>query len=275
MQATDTWAVPGGENKALPRALLIEDNPVDADIVKRVLGDAGVAAVKTARTAEDGLRMFRQAKWELVLLDYRLPGASGLDALALLREIDPDVPTIVLTGVGDDQVAADAIRLGADEYLSKDTIRTVLPTAVRTFLEVKRADARRHALLKETEREEELKRVIEAGKRLLQSLPADSAGFDRAHPASARRQLATAFARLYHAVITFSGGLPRVELTELCQAAGADRLSARQIAELHAQAADQVIREEPRPPADLASRLNEGLLLAVLWLNDSWRSEGG
>ncbi len=142
MQATDTWPVPGRENKALPRALLIEDNPVDADIVKRTLGDAGVAAVKTARTAEDGLRMFRQAKWELVLLDYRLPGSSGLDALALLRQIDPDVPTIVLTGVGDDQVAADAIRLGADEYLSKDTIRTVLPTAVRTFLEVKRADAR-------------------------------------------------------------------------------------------------------------------------------------
>jgi len=192
-----------------------------------------------------------------------------------MREIDPDVPTIMLTGAGDEQVAADAIRLGADEYLSKDTIRTVLPTAVRTFLEVKRADARRHALLKETERQEELKRVIEAGKRLLQSLPADSAGFGRAHPARARHRLATAFARLYRAVITYSSGLPRVELTELCQAAGADRLSARQMAELHAQAADLVIREEPRPPADLASRLNEGLLLAVLWLNDSWRSGDG
>ena len=168
MQATDTRAVPGKENKALPRVLFIEDNPDDADIVRRTLVDAGIAAVKTARSAEDGLRIFRKAEWDLVLLDYRLPGSSGLEALDELRKIDPDVPTIVLTGAGDDQVAADAIRLGADEYLPKDAVLTVLPTAVRTFLEVKRTDARRAALFREKERkEEELGRVIKAEKWLL------------------------------------------------------------------------------------------------------------
>jgi CheY-like chemotaxis protein len=271
MQATDTRAVPGKVNNELPRVLFIEDNPADADIVTRVLGDAGVAAVETARTAEEGLRIFRKAEWDLVLLDYRLPGSSGLEALDRLRKIDPDVPAIVLTGAGDDQVAADAIRLGADEYLPKDAVLTVLPTAVRTFLEVKRTDARRVALFKENERrEEEVERVIKAEERLLHGVPADSAGFDGGQPASARRQLVAAFAQLYRAVTMYSGGLPGVELIGLCRAVGSDRLSARQIVELHSQAVDQVIREEERIPSDLASRLNEGLLLAVLWLNDSW-----
>ena len=270
MQATDTRAVPAKTDNELPRVLFIEDNPADAEIVKRVLGEAGIAAVETARTAEEGLRIFTKAKWDLVLLDYRLPGSSGLEALGRLREIDPDVPAIVLTGAGGEEVAADAIRLGADEYLTKDTLLTVLPTAVRTFLEMKRADARRRALYTQTEREEELKGVIAAGKQLLQSVPADSVGFGKEHPASARRQLVAAFVQLYRAVRMYSGGLPGVELNELCRVVGSRRLSARQIAELHAQAIDHVVRDEWRPGGDLASRLNEGLLLAVLWLNDSW-----
>ena len=46
MQATDTPAVPGKENNELPRVLFIEDNPDDADIVRRALVDAGIAAVE-------------------------------------------------------------------------------------------------------------------------------------------------------------------------------------------------------------------------------------
>ena len=274
MQATSTRAVPGKEDEGLPRVLLIEDDPDDADIVSQVLGKAKVATVETARSAEDGLRIFRKAEWDLVLLDYRLPGSSGLDALDRMRKIDADVPMIVLTGTGNDQIAADAIRLGANEYLSKDDVLTVLPTAVRTFLEVKRADARRLALLKDTEREEELKAVTEAGKWILQSVPADSPDFDGKQPASARSELVTAFAQLYRAVRTYSGGLPGVELIELCRVAGDHHLSARQIAEIHVQAMDEVIRDEWSPRADLASRLHEGLLLALLWLNDSGRKGG-
>ena len=89
MQATDTWAVPGKEDYELPRVLFIEDNPDDADIVRRVLGDAGVAAVETARTADEGLRIFKKADWDLVLLDYRLPGSSGLDGPGPIAEDRP------------------------------------------------------------------------------------------------------------------------------------------------------------------------------------------
>jgi len=270
-EASHAWDFPQKGSDELPRVLMIEDNPADVLIVRRALEDAGIAAVETAPTAEQGIRAFKQAEWDLVVVDYRLPGASGLDALDRIREIDPSVPTIMLTGAGDEQVAAEAIRRGADEYLSKDALLTVFPTTVTMLLEKRLADARRLTILSKNQREEELRKVIEAGKRLLQSLPPDSPAFGGKKPVAARRRMASAFARLYRAVALYSGGLPSAEMTDLCQTIGDQRLSARQIVELHNQAADQVIREEARVPLDLAPRLNEGLLLALLWLNDSWK----
>jgi hypothetical protein len=123
-----------------------------------------------------------------------------------------------------------------------------------------------------------IRRVVPAIPRFLQtsgtfiprpflSVPADSAGFGSGHPASARGQLVAPFAQLYRAVVMYCGGLPGVELIELCRMVGSDRLSARQIVELHALAADQVTRENMRFPDGLSSRLNKGLVLAVPWLN--------
>jgi DNA-binding NarL/FixJ family response regulator len=257
------------ESGELPRVLFIEDNPADAQIVRRMLEDAAIAAVETAYNVEQGLRMFRQAKWDLLLVDYRLPGSDGLEALERVRELDPNVPTVMLTGLGDEQVAAAAIKRGADEYLSKDTLLTVLPTTVRTLLEAKWSDERLGTLLKKNQRDEELRKVVEAEERLVRSLPPDSATADREIQPAVRRPLISAFARLYHAVATYSGGLPGTELSDIREAAKGHHLSSRQLLEFHTQAVDQVIQEDDLAVGDLASRLDEGLLLALLWLNDS------
>jgi CheY-like chemotaxis protein len=270
-EASRAWNFPEKGSNESPRVLMIEDNPSDSDIVRRVLEDAGIATVETAQTTEQGIRMLSQGEWDLVLVDYKLPGASGLDALDRIRQIDPNVPTIVLTGVGDEQLAAEAIRRGADEYLSKDTLLTTLPTTVTMLWEKKLADERRLTILKKNQREEELRKVVEAGKQLLRSLPPDSPGFDKERPAMARRQMVGAFVRLYRAVVQYSAGPPSAELADLCQTIVSGSLSSRQLIELHNQAAGQVIRQGTPSSGDLASRLNEGLLLALLWLNDSWR----
>ncbi len=270
-EASRAWNLPEKGSNEFPRVLMIEDNPSDSDIVRRALEDAGIATVETAQTAEQGIRMLSQGEWDLVLVDYRLPGASGLDALDRIRQIDPVVPTIVLTGAGDEQLAAEAIRRGADEYLSKDALLTTLPTTVTMLFEKKLADERRLTILKKNQRERELRKVIEAGKQLLRSLPPDCPGFDKERPAMARRQMVAAFVRLYMAVVQYSAGPPSAELTDLCQTIVSGSLSSRQLIELHNQAAGQVVRQGTPFSGDLASRLNEGLLLALLWLNDSWR----
>ncbi len=258
----------GQEDRQLSRILFIEDNAGDAEIVRRMLEDAGIATVEAAYTVEQGLDMFRETKWDLLLVDYRLPGSSGLEALDRIREIDPSVPAIMLTGVGDEQIAAAAIKRGADEYLSKDAL-TVLPTTVTMLLETKGGDERLITLLKKNQREEELRKVVEAESRLRRSLPSHSAAFAKEEPMAARRQLVSAFTRLYRAIAAYSGGVPSAELAELCHTVGGRPFSSRQLLELHAEAAGQIIREEDVAASDLSSRLNEGLLLAILWLNDS------
>jgi DNA-binding response OmpR family regulator len=259
------------ENHRLPWALLIEDNPADAEIVSRILEDAGIGVIEAAETAEEGLRVFRQAKWDLLVVDYRLPGSSGLEALERIRELDPSVPAIMLTGMGNEQVAAEAIKRGADEYVSKDALTTTLPTTARLLLQRTSADEQMFALLKRSQRDDEAKKLLETEERLLRSLPPDSATLDRDELPATRRELVSAFARIYLVVVAYGGGLPTTGVADLCRLIGSHRLSSRQILEIHAEAAHQVISAEDVAGEDLACRLNEGLILALLWLNDSWR----
>lgn len=75
--------------------------------------------VRTAGSAEKGLQLAAEAPAEVVMLDVRLPGMDGLDALARLRAQTPGLPVIIMTAHGDLQTAVEAIRRGAFEYLVK------------------------------------------------------------------------------------------------------------------------------------------------------------
>lgn len=75
--------------------------------------------VRTAGTAEDGLKLAAQAKPDIVLLDVRLPGMDGLAALPQLKELAPAAPVIVMTAHGDLSTAVEAVRSGAFDYVAK------------------------------------------------------------------------------------------------------------------------------------------------------------
>lgn len=259
----------------LPRILFIEDDEAHVEIVRHLLEGRGIGLVTDARTADEGLCLFQQGAWDLVLVDYRLPGASGLEGLDRIREIDPSVPAIMLTAVGDEQTAAAAIKRGADEYLSKNDLTTTLPGTVRMLLKAKEGDERMMALLKKNQRDEELRKLVEEGQRLLRALPPNSEGFDEGLSLNDGHALASAFARLYRAVVGFRGGLPMAELADLRRAAGDRRLNSRQILELHLRAVEEILLDDDIDPRDLASTVNGALLLALLTLNDTPRTRSG
>ena len=89
--------------------------------------------VLTAGTAAEGVALFRTDRPDVVVLDVRLPDASGLDAFRRLQEIDPKVPVILITGHGTAETAIEAMRLGAFDYLLKpldpDPLRDLLGRA--------------------------------------------------------------------------------------------------------------------------------------------------
>ncbi len=75
--------------------------------------------VHTATTVEAGLRLLREKHPDAVVSDIRMPGTNGIDGLRRIREIDPHVAVIMLTGFGALETAQEALRLGANDYISK------------------------------------------------------------------------------------------------------------------------------------------------------------
>ena len=106
------------EDPSRQSLLIVEDD----DVLRSRLARAFRARdfeVREAADAESGLRLAREDPPELALVDLRLPGASGLDAVRSLLELDPGTSVVVLTGYGSIATALEAIRLGAAHYLTK------------------------------------------------------------------------------------------------------------------------------------------------------------
>lgn len=72
-----------------------------------------------ASNGQDAAQMVSQQEFDIALLDMKMPGMSGLDALRVLRENHPNLCVIVVTGVNDEETIADTLRLGAYDYITK------------------------------------------------------------------------------------------------------------------------------------------------------------
>ena len=104
----------------------------------------------TVATSEDeALALFAGGGFELVIMDYQLIRGNGLSCLHHIREIDPIVPIIAVSAVATDDVAADLISAGADDYLAKQTLDSkTLGQSVRNVLTRAQAFRSRFAALR-------------------------------------------------------------------------------------------------------------------------------
>ncbi len=137
MQSANAGDAAGQEDeRALPsaRVLVIDDEQSIRHFVSRSLTDAGYE-VATAGSGADGLRLFHADPADLVILDLRLPDASGLDLLAQLKTESPSTPVIVITAVDDVEVAVKAMRQGAFYFLRKPLALDELEKLVHEGLE--------------------------------------------------------------------------------------------------------------------------------------------
>ena len=98
--------------------LVIDDDEQMQFFLNEALRRQGYA-VTLRKTAEEGLQVLKSDAADLVLLDIRLPGMSGLDAVGEILKIDPRVPIIMMTAHGTRDNAIDAIRRGAYDYFTK------------------------------------------------------------------------------------------------------------------------------------------------------------
>src|ERR1044072_2912979 len=75
--------------------------------------------VHTADSVETGLKILREKGPDTIVMDIRMPGMNGIEGLRKIREIDPHLSVIMLTGFGALETAREALRLGANDYISK------------------------------------------------------------------------------------------------------------------------------------------------------------
>lgn len=104
-----------------PVVLLVEDNEMDAEYMQEALGMRGEAriALNWVRSIEEALEFLEGGPTDLILLDLWLSDGFALTGLEKIRRQAPDIPVVVLTGMGNDEMASEAIKLGARGYIVK------------------------------------------------------------------------------------------------------------------------------------------------------------
>lgn len=136
------------------RVLMLEDVAEDAELVARALRKAGIAFVsQRVDTRAEFLRALEAFRPDVALLDYRLPGFDGATALNLLRERQPDVPVIFVTGALGDEGAVELIKAGARDFVLKDRLARLAPAVLAALADAE--DRRRREQAERAQRESE------------------------------------------------------------------------------------------------------------------------
>src|SRR6185312_16261984 len=144
----------------LLRTLMIEDSDDDALLIIRALqSDDYVPEVERVEYADALEESLRRRAWDVVLCDYNLPGFSADAALGIVREYDPDLPFIIVSGTIGEEAAVEMVRAGAHDYIFKGNLTRLQPAVSR---EVKEAQVRRDRRIAYEQAEQEAKRRARA-----------------------------------------------------------------------------------------------------------------
>ncbi len=128
------------------RVLLVEDSEDDAALVLRALRRGGYAVhSERVQEREELRRALARSAWDLVLADYDMPRFTGLEALKVVQESGCDLPFIIVSGTIGEEVAVEAMRAGAHDYVMKNNLTRLVPAIQRELREAEERRGRRIA----------------------------------------------------------------------------------------------------------------------------------
>jgi putative nucleotidyltransferase with HDIG domain len=147
------------------RVLVIDDDPTVVDVIRAALDSGGISS-EIALNSQEALRRFADGpRPEMVLLDIVLRGGDGLHLLERLKQLRPETPVVMISGVHDIKVAITAMKKGAYDYLLKPVGPEELLKTVRRGLAERDLDRR--------DKRKNLERLVEARTEMLQRALAD------------------------------------------------------------------------------------------------------
>jgi len=131
--------------------LVIDDEQVMRDGCKRILSKRGWRVV-LARNGQEGLDCLKKNHFDIMLLDLKMPGLSGMEVLGEVNRIDPNVLVIIITGYATVESAVEAMKIGAYDFISKPFSPDQLTIVVNRALEKKRLEQEAELLRREREK---------------------------------------------------------------------------------------------------------------------------
>jgi two-component system response regulator len=166
--------------------LYLEDNTLDVQLIESRLDAEGVAYRMThARTRKEFMDALAAGDFDIMLMDFSVPGFDGLSALRLAKERFPDLPVIIVSGVIGEEIAIDTLKQGAIDYVLKSRISRLVPAIQRALQETNEHLKRKEAERALREAEAKYRSLFEASPEIICLLGTDGRIIE-CNPAGAR-----------------------------------------------------------------------------------------
>ncbi|MDZ8263845.1 response regulator [Nostoc sp. ChiQUE01b] len=144
------------------RFLLLEDSPLDAELAQMILTEAGInCQLIRVETGADFLAALETEVFDLILADYALPSFDGISALEIARNRCPEVPFIFVSAVLGEELAIEALKKGATDYVLKQRLGRLVPSVQRALREAKERRKRKQAEESLQKSEAKYRRIVD------------------------------------------------------------------------------------------------------------------
>ncbi|MCO6429437.1 MAG: sigma-54-dependent Fis family transcriptional regulator [Deltaproteobacteria bacterium] len=121
----------------MEQVLLVEDADTLRDVLKSILEKEGYA-VDACSSAEQALELVHSKRYSCVLADFKLPGRNGIELLKATREISNNVPYVIMTAYGSIEIAVQAMKYGANDFITKPFEPELLVSVLSDIIKHKR-----------------------------------------------------------------------------------------------------------------------------------------
>jgi DNA-binding NtrC family response regulator len=155
----------------MPAILIVEDEPKMRRLLELNLGEDG-ASTFSAGDAEAGLKILRQEPVDLVLTDFKLPGMNGMEFLHAIRQINADIPVVMMTAYGSVETAVEAMKNGATNYVLKPFSLEEIKLVIRKELDVRQLRAENRTLREELGKRYEYPNIVARSPKMQEVLAA-------------------------------------------------------------------------------------------------------